>query len=229
MALVVLIVCRGLDESWLINQNDIHAKLLSWVWLHFFGHVREKLLYVCAVHMWTGHFFLWSLFTNVSTYFLNCRDIGSWEELLESSLSILPKKPNLGVSFGNYWRCSVHIFTTADWWNMHTFLWCDAVVIQILLGHLIFLLYSLLHSPPFLLPFLFSLRALCSRGDDWVVTTTLSQVPSSRWALRQVLTGQFSGAEHPPGVPTPSLPFLLCGTEHPNSNLLFGYFHSYPF
>lgn len=122
MALVVLIVCRGLDESWLINQNDIHAKLLSWVWLHFFGHVREKLLYVCAVHMWAGHFFLWSLFTNVSTYFLNCRDIGSWEELLESSLSILLKKPNLGVSFGNYWRCSVHIFTTADWWNMHTFL-----------------------------------------------------------------------------------------------------------
>jgi hypothetical protein len=58
------------------------------------------------------------------------------------------------------------------------FSWCDAVVIQILLGHLIFLPYSLLHSPPSLLPFLFSLCALCSRGDDWVVTTTLSQVPS---------------------------------------------------
>jgi hypothetical protein len=48
----------------------------------FFGHVCEKLLYVCAVSM---------LFTHVSIYFPKCRDIGSYDaELLESFLSILP-------------------------------------------------------------------------------------------------------------------------------------------
>ena len=31
--------------------------------------------------------------------------------------------------------------------------------------------------------------------------------------------GLFAGDEHPPGIPTPSLPFLLCEPEHPNPKL----------
>jgi hypothetical protein len=34
------------------------------------------------------------------------------------------------------------------------------------------------------------------------------------------LLGPFTGGEHPPGTPTPSLPFLLCETEHPNPSYL---------
>jgi hypothetical protein len=39
----------------------------------------------------------------------------------------------------------------------------------------------------------------------------------------EAFAGLFAGDEHPPlGIPTPSLPFLPCETEHPNPKL-FGY------
>ena len=40
----------------------------------------------------------------------------------------------------------------------------------------------------------------------------------------EAFAGLVAGDKHPPGIPTPSLPFLLCEAEDPNPNLrLFGY------
>ena len=49
--------------------------------------------------------------------------------------------------------------------------------------------------------------------------------PSFSWrrqsgaVLHRVFVGLFADDEHPPGMPSPSLPFLLCETEHANPNL----------
>ena len=42
-------------------------------------------------------------------------------------------------------------------------------------------------------------------GADW----------ASGSAIRHVFAQPFAGDEHPPGMPAPSRPFLLCETEHP--------------
>ena len=36
----------------------------------------------------------------------------------------------------------------------------------------------------------------------------------------EAFVGLFAGNEHPPGTPTPSLPFMLCEAEHRNPNLM---------
>jgi len=56
-----------------------------------------------------------------------------------------------------------------------------------------------------------------SRDDDWatagVAAAALRQVPQAS------ISGSFSSDEHPPGTRTPSPPFLLYETEHPNPSL----------
>ena len=51
--------------------------------------------------------------------------------------------------------------------------------------------------------------------------------PSFSWrrqssaVLHRVFVGPFAGDEHPPGMPSPSLPSLLCETEHASPNLSY--------
>ena len=59
-------------------------------------------------------------------------------------------------------------------------------------------------------------RSLCATTVHWVRYRR-----HRRRALRQVqrpFVGLFAGGELPQGIPTPSLPFLLCETENPNPN-----------
>jgi len=37
----------------------------------------------------------------------------------------------------------------------------------------------------------------------------------------EVFVDLFAGDEHTKGIPAPSLPFLMCETEHPNHNLSY--------
>jgi hypothetical protein len=65
-------------------------------------------------------------------------------------------------------------------------------------------------------------RAPCVRcvssGDDWAIAAALSQVLRSvSWALRR------RRAPNRYVQPTPSLPFLLCETEHPDPSLRYLY------
>jgi len=55
--------------------------------------------------------------------------------------------------------------------------------------------------------------------DDWVGYRRRRPTPGA-----EAFADIFTGEERPPGIPTPSLPCLLCETEFPISNInLFGY------
>jgi hypothetical protein len=56
-----------------------------------------------------------------------------------------------------------------------------------------------------------------SGGDDWAAdaAAALRQVP------RSFIVEIFAGDEHPPATRTPSLPFPLFGTEHPNPSYFY--------
>ena len=67
-------------------------------------------------------------------------------------------------------------------------------------------------------------------SDDWVGYRCRRRLRRRPSPGAEAFVGIFAGDEHPPGIPTPSLPFLLCETEHPNPNLnLFGYLMSTSF
>ena len=69
-----------------------------------------------------------------------------------------------------------------------------------------------------------------SRSDDWAGYSCRRRLRRRPTPGSEAFVGIFTGDEHPPGIPTPSLPFLLCETEHPNPNLnLFGYLMSTSF
>jgi hypothetical protein len=56
---------------------------------------------------------------------------------------------------------------------------------------------------------------------------SLSLVATTRRSPRlptpgaEVFVGPYAGDEHPPGMPIPYFPFLLCETEHINPNLIY--------
>lgn len=97
LALVVLIACHGLDESWLMIQKDRHVKSLPWHGCTFLVMCAKASLCVCYSHV---------LFICVSIDFPKCGNIGSWDELFERAFFQSCQKTRLGVGFGNYWRCS---------------------------------------------------------------------------------------------------------------------------
>ena len=72
--------------------------------------------------------------------------------------------------------------------------------------------------PPFicqfsLAPFTTRASLLSSCGDDWVTADGRRCRPRPGDKL---FAGPFAGDEHPTGMLTPSLPFVLCETKHPN-------------